>query len=158
MHAGRLGRWLTTHAVAAGGNSFDYFVQRYGTLTWVVSRSPLQVPCFSCGNVTGGGMSPLELNANEYNSRALADALEQPEVARLHVFHGGWHDGLSWAFDPSVTDDTGERLIVRFSELEVDLDDPPRRGAVVKPFGFWLFERVETLTAAMMPILATLQA
>jgi len=116
LHEDRIGRWLEPAEVAAATSSFDYFAKRYGSLTWVVSSTPRhhgsQVACFYCGNVTGGGWSPLEIRAHEYDTKLLAEECEDPELEKLHVFHGGWHDGKSFAFDTRFHSDDGEEPII----------------------------------------------
>ena len=151
----RVGRWNTPGDAAGAENSFDYFVRKYGTLTWCVrSGSPLR--SFYCGNVSGGGWSPLEIHPDDYDCmEELAEEHEQPDYLKLRVFHGGWHHGQSFAFDTRFTSPEGEHPIVRFDECEPELPDgPPER---VLPFGFWLLRRVERMIDKVLPWLARFQ-
>ncbi len=155
MHAERIGRWRRPAEVEDAGSSFDYFVRRYGSVTWVMTDAPDELDCFYCGNVSGGGWSPLEIRANEYDTEDLAAATGNAELAKLHVFHGGWHHGHSYAFDTRFASPEGEHPIVYFDESD---DEPlPEQPATIEPFGYWLLRRVDELVAIAVPWLATVQ-
>ena len=98
---------------------------------------------FYCGNLSGGGWSCLEVSPDQYDTEELAEVLEEPQVAQLAVFHGGWHDGKAFAFDLRAASPRGEHPIVAFDEGRPTL---PRRPGKPTPFGRWLVARVERLT------------
>ena len=153
MHKERIGRWRRTPQVDNAANSFEYFVQCYGSMTWIMSDTPDKLSCFYCGNVSGGGWSPLEVVADDYDTSCL-DYID-PEMTRLHVFHGGWHNGYSYAFDTKYTSPQGEHPIVDFDEgcpelLEEEPDN-------IEPFGYWLLRRADELRAIVVPWLASMQ-
>ena len=154
----RLGRWLAPREAEDDQSSYDYFVQRYGTLTWVVRPgAPDDLATFYCGNVAGGGLSPLEIHPHDYDClEELADANEEPGYLELNVFHGGWHDGCSYALDTRFRSPEGEHPIVPFDECEPELPEGP--PAEIQPFGYWLLERVEEATALALPWLSKFQA
>lgn len=153
----RLGRWLEPREAADAQSSFDYFVQRYGTLTWVVRPgSPDELGTFYCGNVCGGGTSPLEIHPHDYDClEELAEANDEPGYLQLNVFHGGWHDGLSYALDTRFRSDEGEHPLIPFDECEPELPEGP--PAEIQPFGYWLLERVKELSAVALPWLSKFQ-
>lgn len=154
----QLGRWLEPGSGDGATSSFDYFVKRYGTLTWVVrSGSPDDLPTFYVGNVCGGGLSPLQINSHDYGYlEEHADAMEEPRYLELNVFHGGWHDGMSYAFDTRFTSPDGEHPIIHFDECEpTDFDDTAPES--IQPFGFWLLERVKETSAQLVPWLSRFQ-
>lgn len=157
MHAERLGRWCKPPEVEfkTSTSSFDYFTKRYGSITWIMSDSPNELGCFYCGNVSGGGWSPLEIRADEFDTSDLADAAGVAELVRLHVFHGGWHHGHSFAFDTHFTSTANEHPIIGFDECEPKLlqDEPDE----IEPFGFWLLRRVDDLLEVAVPWLASVQ-
>lgn len=150
LHADRIGQWQAPRPAPEAGSSFDYFVAKYGTLTWVFASTPQEgrdtLQCFYCGNVSGGGWSPLEIRADEFE-------VEAPGLACLKVFHGGWHHGHSFALDTRVADQNHEHPIVPFAESDSRLGEP---GEVVA-FGHWLLRRVEKFSAVAVPWLATMQ-
>ncbi|MFP2924778.1 hypothetical protein ACLESO_06090 [Pyxidicoccus sp. 3LG] len=160
MHAERFGRWLRHAEAPAEGSSFDYFVRRYGTATWVVKWAG-KVPTHLSGNVSGGGQCVLEVNADEYNVEELAKHLEQPlpGLAEAHVFHGGWHDGLSFIFDRRTRTPEGEFGIHAFGETDPGESWPeePLAPDEIQPFGFWLFDRVEAICQTLVPELLEVQ-
>lgn len=155
-----LGRWLASADADVEGatSSYDYFRRRYGSLTWIVrSGSPRELSTFYCGNVSGGGLSPLQIRDQDYGYlEELADAHDEPAYLKLNVFHGGWHDGLSYAFDTRFTSPEGEHPIVDFDECEAPsmLSEAP---AEIQPFGFWLLERVKELSAVVVPWVSRFQ-
>jgi len=156
MHAERIGRWLEPATVESSTSSFDYFTKRYGSITWIFSDSPDDLSCFYCGNVSGGGWSPLEIRAHEYDTAGLAAAMGMEELSKLHVFHGGWHHGHSFAFDTRFTSAENEHPIVSFDECEAEelLVEEPN---TIEPFGFWLLRRVDELLEIAVPWLASVQ-
>jgi hypothetical protein len=98
---------------------------------------------FYCGNVTGGGWSCLEIASDVYDTRDLAEALGEPDVAQLEVFHGGWHHDKSFAFDRRNQNARGERAIVPFGEEITSKLSPLPKS--VTPFGDWLYTRTAAL-------------
>ncbi|WPB79962.1 hypothetical protein KYC5002_12535 [Archangium violaceum] len=160
LHAERFGRWLRPAEAPTEGSSFEYFVRRYGTATWVVKWAG-KVPTHYSGNVSGGGQCVLEVNADEYNVEELANHLEQPlpGMAEAHVFHGGWHDGLSFIFDRRTRTPEGEFGIHEFDENDPGASWPeqPLAPDEIQPFGFWLFDRVEAICQTLVPELLEAQ-
>ena len=107
--------------------------------------------CFHCGNVSGGGWSPLEIAANEYNIKGLVKALgsDAPAgLAQFDVFHGGWHHDLSFAFDRRSASATGESAIVPFDDGDPHVPKITAAAKIV-PFGTWLHKRVQQLTTTV---------
>ncbi len=148
-HAGRVGRWREAGPRAPEKNesSWDYFVRVYGTLTWILhGQADAGLSMFYCGNVTGGGWSCLELpEAGDYDIAEQAEATGNEALNQLHVFHGGWHTGYSWAFDQRVKSPAGEFAIIPFDDT---LESLPRQAKPerIVPFGDWLYKRVVSLT------------
>ncbi|WNG50694.1 hypothetical protein F0U60_46155 [Archangium minus] len=162
MHKARSGRWNKPppRRAPGKGSSFDYFLQRYGTLTWVVSHELGDVDGFYCGNVSGGGWGVLEIGPS-FNEDAGLDALaEAPEFAEYGlehalVFHGGWgHQG--YIMDGRVTFGHGEHPIYPFS-IDEPLQGLPvtRQLGKKKPrtssFGAWLEQEVNRQVRALRP-------
>ena len=146
MHAGRVGRWRAAEprAPKANESSWDYFVRVYGTLTWILDgQADAGLAMFSCGNVTGGGWSCLELpEAGDYDIAAQAEATGNAALNQLHVFHGGWHTGRSWAFDQRVKSPTGEFAIIAFDDTLESLPRQTKPERIVSfgqasPAEFW---------------------
>ncbi len=154
LHRKRIGRWRTAKASAPkkGESTWAYFVRVYGSITWILDGEvDGGVQCFHCGNVSGGGWSPLEINEGEYNIKGLVKALgaDAPAgLAQFEVFHGGWHHGLSFAFDRRSVSATGESAIVPFDEGDPQIPKITAAAKIV-PFGTWLHKRVQQLTATV---------
>lgn len=148
-HAARVGRWRAAapRTPEANESSWDYFVRVYGTLTWILDgEANAGLDMFYCGNVTGGGWSCLEIpEPGDYDITDQAEATGNEALKQLHVFHGGWHTGCSWAFDQRVKSPTGEFAIIAFDDT---LEALPRRAKPERiiPFGDWLYKRVVLLT------------
>lgn len=155
MHDERIGRWLGAkpRKPKKTESSWTYFARVYGSLTWVLDADAGEdLRCFYCGNVAGGGWSPLEISDDQYDMADLIDATGDDSLEALEVFHGGWHTGCAFAFDSRHADDGGELAIVPFDENEPSL---PARSRVV-PFGSWLLQRVRSLLAVVEKNLAAL--
>lgn len=146
-HEARVGRWLMAgpRRPRARESSWDYFLRVYGSITWIVDGAVDEgLPMFYCGNVTGGGWSCLEVADDVFDMDGHVEAVGEPALAQLVVFHGGWHHGLAFAFDTRVRSPASEAAIVPFSDETSELPRRPR-AAAVKPFGAWLFARVRAL-------------
>ena len=154
LHRKRIGRWRTAKASAPkkGESSWAYFVRVYGSVTWILDGEVDRgVRCFHCGNVSGGGWSPLEIAADEYNIKGLVKALgsDAPAgLAQFEVFHGGWHHDLSFAFDHRSASATGEFAIVPFDDGDPHVPKITAAAKIV-PFGTWLHKRVQQLTTTV---------
>lgn len=147
-HAARMGRWKTAkpNTPKLGESSWSYFLRTYGSITWILDRHVDRgLEMFYCGNVSGGGWSCLEIAEDIYDIDGLADATGNPGLEVLDVFHGGWHDGRSFAFDTRTRGRTGDAAIIPFGEDIGELPPAPRANTV-KPFGDWLLQRVLTQT------------
>lgn len=147
-HAARMGRWKTAkpNTPKLGESSWSYFLRTYGSITWILdTRVDRGLEMFYGGNVTGGGWSCLEIAEDIYDIDGLADATGNPGLEVLDVFHGGWHDGKSFAFDTRTRGRTGDAAIIPFGEEIGELPPAPRANTV-KPFGDWLLQRVLTQT------------
>lgn len=141
LHKQRIGRWLKAKPgkPKKTDSSWTYFVRTYGSLTWILdSHASEELRCFYCGNMSGGGWSPLEVSENQYDMDDLIEATGDESLEALEVFHGGWHDGCAFAFDSRHSDDGGELAIVPFDETDPKL---PKKSKVV-PFRNWLHQRV----------------
>ena len=148
LHRPRVGRWRTAkpNTPKLGESSWSYFLRTYGSITWILDPSAdAGLEMFYCGNVTGGGWSCLEIAEDIYDIDALADAVGNPALEVIDVFHGGWHTDRSFAFDTRTRGRTGDAAIIPFGERLVELPAPPRANTV-KPFGDWLLGRVLTQT------------
>jgi|GEM_PF-3565881 len=149
MHKQRVGRWKTAKPRAPKKNesSWDYFVRVYGSITWILDgQADEGLAMFYCGNVTGGGWSCLEIvGEGDYEIDDLVEATGNEELEQLLVFHGGWHDGTSWAFDQRVSSPSGEYAIIPFDESMDALPKQMKPERIV-PFGDWLYKRVVSLT------------
>jgi hypothetical protein len=155
MHSERIGRWRNPPTVEETSSSYDYFCRRYGSMTWILGDSPDDISCFYCGNVSGGGWSPLEIVDDDYDTGDLAEATGEDLLTKLHVFHGGWHHGQSYAFDTRYSSEEGEHPIVHFDECEPEmLSEEPEE---IQAFGYWLLKRVDELLASGVPWLASVQ-
>ncbi len=146
LHKERLGRWNGVKASKPKKHesSWAYFVRVYGSLTWVLAgEAGEDLPCFYCGNVSGGGWSPLEISEGQYELEDLIEATGDASLSALQVFHGGWHTGYSFAFDTRTASPDGEHAIVPFDEGAPSL---PKKAKVV-PFGNWLYARVKAQLA-----------
>lgn len=146
MHKARLGRWngVKTPKPKKNESSWEYFVRVYGSLTWVLASEASEgLDCFYCGNVSGGGWSPLEISEDQYDLDDLVEATGDASLSALQVFHGGWHTGYSFAFDTRTASPAGEHAIVDFDEGSPSL---PKKTKVV-PFGDWLYARVKSQLA-----------
>lgn len=145
LHDTRIGRWRSTRpdTPREGESSWDYFERVYASITWVLrTEAGSGLGTFLCGNVSGGGESCLEIDSlGTYLVDEHADAMDAPDIAELFVFHGGWHDGLSFALDLRVCSPSGEHPVVRFSDNLRQLP-PPVAPDEVEPFGRWLYGRV----------------
>ncbi|MFF1651005.1 hypothetical protein [Streptomyces sp. NPDC058240] len=148
MHAKRVGRWRSAQpgTPRADESSWDYFARIYASITWVLhSEACAGLDMFYCGNVSGGGWSCLEIDsAGTYDTDDHADAVDNPELAELFVFHGGWHYDQSFAFDQRVCSPSGEHPVVPFSDT-LECLPPPALPSTVEPFGMWLYHRVSDL-------------
>ena len=145
IHKRRIGAWrgVKPGKPVRGESSWSYFQRVYGSITWCLSSEADQdLSMFYCGNVSGGGWSCLEVADDLYDTAELAKIMKVPDLAKLHVFHGGWHTGHGFAFDERVATKTNEHLIVPFDEGEPAL----AKSANVVPFGMWLWKRVDKLT------------
>ena len=148
MHAARLGRWRGARPITPklGESSWEYFLRTYGSITWILDGAvDAGLSMFYCGNVTGGGWSCLEIAEDLYDIHGLADAVGNPALEDLEVFHGGWHHEQSFAFDTRTRGRTGDAAIIPFGENLAELPAPPRANTV-KPFGDWLLARVMAQT------------
>lgn len=147
-HAARMGRWKTAkpNTPKLGESSWSYFLRTYGSITWILdTQVDRGLDMFYCGNVTGGGWSCLEVAEDIYDIDGLSDAVGNPGLEVLDVFHGGWHDGKSFAFDTRTRGRTGDAAIIPFGDDLSELAPAPRANTV-KPFGDWLLARVLTQT------------
>lgn len=128
-------------------SSWNYFARVYGSITWVLAGEADEgLSMFYCGNVTGGGWSCLEIDsAGTYEIDELVEATGIEELENLFVFHGGWHDGRSFAFDWRESSPSGEYAIIPFDENIQELPKPTK-PARIEPFGQWLYKRVSALT------------
>jgi len=79
-----------------------------------------------------------------YDIADLAEAVDNPELAKLVVFHGGWHHEKSFAFDTRTHGPTGDAAIIPFDDNLTELRAAPKASKVT-PFGDWLFARVTKL-------------
>jgi hypothetical protein len=151
LHRGRVDRWQTakTSQPKKGESSWDYFVRVYGSITWILDTEVDRgTHCFYCGNVAGGGWSPLEISADQYDIKGLIKAFgteAPPGLEQLTVFHGGWHHDRGFAFDRRSTSATGEFAIIAFDEGNPHLPKVTPAAKIV-PFGTWLLKRVAQLT------------
>jgi hypothetical protein len=148
MHEAKLGRWRTAkpNTPKLGESSWSYFLRTYGSITWILhTGADTGLDMFHCGNVTGGGWSCLQIAEEIYDIDALADAIGNPALEVLDVFHGGWHHDQSFAFDTRTRGRTGDAAIIPFGENLTELPAAPRANTV-KPFGDWLLARVLTQT------------
>ncbi len=151
LHRRRIGRWRTTkaHTPKKNESSWDYFVRVYGSITWIVDGEVDHgIQCFHCGNVSGGGWSPLEIAADLYDIKGLVHALGKNApvgLDQLLVFHGGWHHDLSFAFDRRSSTKSGELAIILFDDniYQVPKITPT---AKILPFGTWLLKTVKRLS------------
>lgn len=156
LHAARFNRWAKSRGGPKNGeSSFQYFARRYGSLTWVVDTAlEIDLPGFHVGNVSGGGWSHLEIDADgTYEMDGLIEATGQAELEALLVFHGGWHDGHAFALDRRAKSKSGEHPIVSFDESAPELARSPTR-LTIQPFGDWLYARVKKVARAIEPALA----
>lgn len=148
QHAARMTRWKTArpNTPKLGESSWSYFLRTYGSITWILdTQIDRGLDMFYCGNVTGGGWSCLEVAEDIYDIDGLSDAIGNPGLEVLDVFHGGWHDGKSFAFDTRTRGRTGDAAIIPFGDDLLELPPAPRANTV-KPFGDWLLARVLTQT------------
>ncbi|WPB72900.1 hypothetical protein KYC5002_28035 [Archangium violaceum] len=149
MHKARVGRWAKAKPRRPKKNesSWDYFANEYGSITWILDGAADEgLEMFYCGNVTGGGWSCLEIDSNsDYSLDEQVEATGNEELENLFVFHGGWHQDRSWAFDQRVSSPTGEHAVIPFSD---NLQKLPKRVKPerIVPFGLWLYKRVAALT------------
>src|SRR5690606_35201991 len=93
-HEARVGRWLTAapRRPRVRESSWDYFLRVYGSITWIVDGAVDEgLPMFYCGNVSGGGWSCLEIADDVFDMDGHVEAVGEPALAQLVVFHGGWH-------------------------------------------------------------------
>jgi hypothetical protein len=148
MHAERVGRRRSARpgALSTDASSWEYFARVYGSITWILhGDAGAELAMFSCGNVSGGGWSCLEVDsAGTYDTEEHADAVDNPELAEVFVFHGGWHTDRSYAFDKRVRSASGEHPVVPFSDM-LDCLPPPASPTAVEPFGMWLYRHVSDL-------------
>jgi hypothetical protein len=148
LHESRLGRWRTAkpNTPKLGESSWSYFLRTYGSITWILDpTADTGLEMFYCGNVPEGGWSCLEIAENIYDIDALSDAVGNPALEVIDVFHGGWHTDRSFAFDTRTRGRTGDAAIIPFGENLTELPAAPRANTV-KPFGDWLLGRVLTQT------------
>ncbi len=146
MHSQRVGRWRKARKgkPKKGESSWSYFARVYGSITWILAgTADDDLPMFYCGNVTGGGWSPLEIAPALYDLTDVVEATGDASLNALEVFHGGWDRGLAFAFDKRAADDAGEHPILPFDDGDPSLPKRPKKPV---PFGDWLFARVEKLT------------
>lgn len=149
MHKARVGRWVKAkpRKPKKHESSWNYFASTYGSITWILDGAADEgLAMFYCGNVTGGGWSCLEVDSDsDYSLDDQVEATGNEELADLFVFHGGWHQDRSWAFDPRVSSPTGEYAVIPFSDSLEKLPRPAKPERIV-PFGLWLYKRVAALT------------
>lgn len=156
----RLGRWLDLPEVdPLPTNSFDYLIERYGTLSWFLAgdwRLPQEVYTHR-SNGHAGPTTPLEiLPAETYPLlEDLARYEDEPDYLELKLFMSD-EECNGFAFDTRFVSESGEHLIVWFEGH----DGPALDGSEddeIQPFGYWLLERVNVLTEALLPWLALIQ-
>ncbi|MCY1017093.1 hypothetical protein [Pyxidicoccus sp. MSG2] len=149
MHKARVGRWAKAKPRKPKKNesSWDYFANVYGSITWILDgAADAGLEMFYCGNVTGGGWSCLEIDSDsDYSMDDQVEATGNEELENLFVFHGGWHQDRSWAFDQRVSSPGGEYAVIPFGDNLQDLPRPVKPERIV-PFGLWLYKRVVALT------------
>ncbi|WP_224370953.1 hypothetical protein [Hyalangium versicolor] len=148
QHEQRIGRWKRAKpgAPKKKESSWAYFGRVYGSITWILSgQADDGLSMFYCGNVTGGGWSCLEIDeSGTYEMSDLVEATGNEELENLFVFHGGWHTGLSFAFDWRESSPSGEFAIIPFDESIQEMPKPTKRERI-EPFGQWLYKRVTSL-------------
>lgn len=152
MHRESFDRWSAIAAAPRAGSSFEYFLARYRSLTWIVGSCVASgLPTFYCGNVSGGGWCCLELADLDYDTSGADGLYPDRGYARGRVFHGGW-GRYGYIMDTRVASAAGEHPIYRFSDDgPIDRDDlmpeTPADPAAIEPFGCWLERHVHELVS-----------
>jgi predicted DNA-binding WGR domain protein len=163
MHKSKLGGWLgTLRKPSSAKNSFDYFIKKYGSLTWALS-SDIEARTFQMGNVSGGGNGILELGSDFNDDCGLEQIAEnRPEQGFETglVFHGGWGSG-GYIMDKRVTSKDGEHPIYYFcgedEESSMPSDKKLNKKMKVEPFGFWLQAKINEIMEEIEPELKELE-
>jgi hypothetical protein len=160
IHADRFSQWQARRmtcdrlALAELTSSYDYFAQRYGSISWILTRNlKVSVPVFPFDNVYGSGVSPLQIDAK--GTYCVEPELLPEPLRYFHVFGGGWQIGCGFALDKRWPDALGECPIVAYDESE-----PPLGGMqpeLVTRFGHWLLAHVTALIAEIEPALRRIQ-
>lgn len=155
-HRSKLGRWRkpVKRRKRTARSSWDYFVAKYASLTWLVHEA-FDGPTFLPGNVAGAGSALLMLGTEWSAGEILGPLIENAKL-RGHgldeaiVFHGGWGQA-GFVLDTRTTSGAGEHPIYRFS-MDEPLPGLPHesRLATVKvdkivPFGIWLEREIARL-------------
>lgn len=162
MHEHRIGRWRDLPGPERVGSSYAYFLARYATLTWIIAPAlDHQLPTFLCGNVSGGGWSPLEIGEGLADASPLADERPGHGYEDALVFHGGW-GRTGYLFDRRQASPTGEWAIYPICLDGPQDEDPPADDelddpASIEPFGFWFEREVYALVEVIRPRLAAIQ-
>ncbi len=148
MHAETFGRWTSIRDAPRAGSSFDYFLARYRSVTWIVASEMSQgLPMFYCGNVSGGGWCCLEVGDLGVDLEEFDKAHPGLGYATARVFHGGW-GCTGFVFDQRVASPTGEHPSYPFS-LDGPTDDlmpaQPVDSIEIEAFGHWLEREVHKI-------------
>jgi hypothetical protein len=161
MHSEKFARWAMPSDAPRTGSSYDYFLKRWGTLTWIVSGELDEgLPMFYSGNVSGGGWCALELGHDLGDATMYADERPGHGYDQALCFHGGW-GRTGYIFDRRVASPTGEWAIYPLCLDGPQDDDPPADDALpdpasIEPFGFWLERNVLSMIATLRPRLETI--
>src|SRR6185503_9463844 len=107
--------------------SYRYFIERYGSLTWLVGskvQSSDRIPYFEVDNTSGSGYAALQVGLGSGSAACiedLNDSLEGYGFDRAVLFTGGWGDPSvgGFVFDLRQRSPEGECRIYRFV-----MDDP----------------------------------
>lgn len=161
MHAGKFDRWNAIPEAIREGSSFEYFLTRYGSLTWIVSGAiDRGLPMFYCGNVTGGGWCCLEVGDIDVDLSVLDEGYPGLGYGEARAFHGGWGQ-TGYLFDRRVASMTGEHPIYPFS-LDGPMDDlmpeTPIDPEGIEPFGHWLEREVHAIASELVHRLPYVQS
>lgn len=153
MHEEGFGRWAAIPEAPCTGSSFEYFLARYQSVTWIIANAiSTGLPMFYCGNVSGGGWCCLDVGdlAVDLEDTAASHPGRGYETAR--VFHGGW-GRTGYLFDRRVATPTGEHPI-----YEICLDGPidelmpeqPVEPDTIEAFGHWLEREVHVIASELV--------
>ncbi|MDX2090464.1 MAG: hypothetical protein SFX73_21580 [Kofleriaceae bacterium] len=152
MHAERFGRWASIPEAPRTGSSFEYFLARYQSVTWIIA-DPIStgLPMFYCGNVSGGGWCCLEIGDLEVDLEDTAEVHPGRGYEIARVFHGGW-GRTGYLFDRRVATPTGEHPIYEIcldGAIDELMPEQPTAPETIEAFGHWLEREVHQIASEL---------